>query len=136
MVGNEPGEMDDYQAYPAYRRGRGRWIREWLLPLLCFAAILTLSLVAARQWYFITDHELRLCIQIGMTMDEATEAFGGAPGSVWRAPFDGQRDGWPRSFKDFEDGTIALYTRIWPSAYLWVHFDRQGRVDRTFLVTS
>ena len=69
VVGNEPGEMDDYQAYPAYRRGRGRWIREWLLPLLCFAAILTLSLVAARQWYFITDHELRLCIQIGMTID-------------------------------------------------------------------
>ncbi len=95
-----------------------------------------LSLAAIRQNYFIRDHELRLVVQTGMTLPEATQAWGEPPRGIWTAKSAASVNYIPRSLRRFQTGRIVRYGSIWPSCCLWVHVDEKGFVSRTYFVRS
>lgn len=105
-----------------------------LLALVVWLACL--SCIVVRQGYLVRDHELRLAVQVGMTLPEATQAWGKRPGGMWAANTAASINRIPKSFRSFRTGRIVLYSCIWPSSYLWVHVDDHGVVDRTFFIRS
>ena len=113
----------------------GQW-RVWAAALL-FAIWLTgLTFIVFRHSYLLADHELRLSVQIGMTLSEAARYWGRPPGHVWTASQAANDDRVPQSFRQFTSGRVALFGRIWPSSYLWVHLDSNGYVDRVLFIRS
>lgn len=104
--------------------------------LLLMVWLVWLSLATIRQSYFIRDHELRLVVQTGMTLPEATQAWGEPPRGIWTAKSAASVNYIPRRLRRFQTGRIVRYGSIWPSCCLWVHIDDEGFVDQTFFIRS
>lgn len=104
--------------------------------LFFFVWLALLTFAEVRHSYLLADHELRLVVQNGMILSEATTQWGRPPGLTWTQSQASSDPRVPEAFRRFTCGQVAKFSRAWPSSYMWVHIDKDGRIDQTYFIRS
>ena len=108
-------------------RSTGLWVAVGII----FCWLVALTLFSLRQDYFVRSQELQLKLQMGMTRQEADKVWGSSPRLI-----DLGSSKLPQSMRGFSGGQVVRYSELMPSSYMYVHFGRDGRIDRVYFYRS
>lgn len=99
-----------------------------LLGVVLLCSILYLGLKVIVLTEKVRELEVRTSIQVGMSLAEAKRSHGGRFRVVQSNELSQMPDV-PAGMRGVSTGHVVLFSKIWPSSYVWVHVNAHGIVD-------